>query len=254
MASFSDELIAEVVRAQIRLQACRERLAARTDGEALHDMRIALRKLRSALRPLRGLPGVEVLEEAAKALGEVSGPLRDREVLLAELENWELPEAIQWRRTELEKGYRRVLRSAQLQQLLAILAAWPALWRTAERNRLLPPLGTRVDKRLARERHRLADALRASAHDPHRLRLLIKRVRYGAQAYPQRAGIPNRAAKALQRAQAALGEWHDRLQWLERAKVEPDLYICCAAWQLQLASAEQQAEHALVQLQRVLPR
>src|SRR5690606_32949876 len=64
MASFSDELMAEVVRTQVRLQACRARLTARTDDEALHDLRIALRKLRSLLRPLRGLPGVEVLEQA----------------------------------------------------------------------------------------------------------------------------------------------------------------------------------------------
>lgn len=254
MASFSDELISEVIRTQIRLQACQARLAAGTDDEALHDMRIALRKLRSLLRPLRGLPGVEVLEQAAKALGEVSGPLREREVLLVELDKWAHHEAVHWRRAELEKGYRRLLRGEPLQQLQAILAAWPALWRTAERNRLLPPLGPRVDKRLARERHRLAEALHDADHDPHRLRLLIKRVRYGAQAYPRHAGIPNKAAKALQRAQALLGEFHDRWQWLERAKVEPDLRICCAAWQVQLATAEQQAERALVRLQRVLAR
>jgi CHAD domain-containing protein len=254
MASFSDELMAEVVRTQVRLQACRARLTARTDDEALHDLRIALRKLRSLLRPLRGLPGVEVLEQATKALGEMSGPLRDREVLLAELNHWEHDEAIRWRRLELDKGYQRVLRGAPLQQLQTILVAWPALWRTAERNRLLPPLGPRTRKQLVRERHRLAEALRDPDHDPHRLRLLIKRVRYGAQAYPKHAGIPNNAAKALQRAQTSLGEWHDRWQWLERAKVEPDLRLCCAAWQVPLATAEQQAERALVRLQRVLPR
>ena len=245
MASFNDGLIAELIRQQVRLQACLARLAARTDDEALHDLRIALRKLRSLLRPLRGLPGVEVLDQAAGAVGALSGPLRDREVLLVELGRFEMAAAVQWRRAELERDYRR---------LVTILDAWPALWRTAAGNALLPALGTRVGKRLARQRRRLIEALADPAHDRHRLRLLIKRVRYGAEAYPSRAGIPAAPATALKAAQAALGDWHDRLQWLQRAESEADLRDCCAAWRLDLSLAEQRADQALLTLASRLAR
>jgi CHAD domain-containing protein len=59
-------VVAQIVALQVRLLACRERLAADTDSEALHDLRTTLRRLRSLLRPLRGLPGVEQLEEAPR--------------------------------------------------------------------------------------------------------------------------------------------------------------------------------------------
>ena len=254
MASFNDGLIAELIRQQVRLQACLARLAARTDDEALHDLRIALRKLRSLLRPLRGLPGVEVLDQAAGAVGALSGPLRDREVLLVELGRFEMAAAVQWRRAELERDYRRLLRRAEVRRLVTILDAWPALWRTAAGNGLLPALGTRVGKRLARQRRRLIEALADPAHDRHRLRLLIKRVRYGAEAYPSRAGIPAAPATALKAAQAALGDWHDRLQWLQRAESEADLRDCCAAWRLDLSLAEQRADQALLTLASRLAR
>ncbi|GAB3371972.1 hypothetical protein GCM10027514_05780 [Azotobacter armeniacus] len=57
----------------------------RREGDALHDLRVALHWLRSLLRPLRGLPGVDPQEQAAAAVGRLSTPLRDDEVLLQEL-------------------------------------------------------------------------------------------------------------------------------------------------------------------------
>ena len=58
MSRRSDSLLENLVQLQVRLRACRERLRAGTDSEGLHDLRIALRRLRSLLRPLRQqLPG-----------------------------------------------------------------------------------------------------------------------------------------------------------------------------------------------------
>ncbi len=85
MTRFVDGLLAEVIGQQVALMAAVARLEARTDGEALHDLRIALRRLRSLLRPIRGVPGVEELERAAAELGRLSGPIRDLEVLLPAL-------------------------------------------------------------------------------------------------------------------------------------------------------------------------
>src|SRR5690606_29062791 len=48
-----DSLVASLLRLQIALLHARLRLAAGTDDEALHDLRIALQRLRSLLAPLR---------------------------------------------------------------------------------------------------------------------------------------------------------------------------------------------------------
>lgn len=85
MSAMLDHVVAQVLTLQVRLLACRERLAADVDSEALHDLRTTTRRLRSLLRPLRGLPAVDQLEDAARALGALTTPLRDREVLAAEL-------------------------------------------------------------------------------------------------------------------------------------------------------------------------
>ncbi|WP_139340904.1 CHAD domain-containing protein, partial [Pseudomonas sp. KK4] len=80
-----DRLVAHVLGLEVRLLACQARLSERTDPEALHDLRTTVRRLRSLLRPLRGLPGVEQLEVAASEVGDLTTPLRDREVLAAYL-------------------------------------------------------------------------------------------------------------------------------------------------------------------------
>src|SRR5690606_3719930 len=110
---------------QVRLLACRERLAADTDSEALHDLRTTLRRLRSLLRPLRGLPGVEQLEDAAKALGALTTPLRDREVLAADLVGRGYAEAGQRRLEGRARTFASVAASPQLARVLAIVDAFP---------------------------------------------------------------------------------------------------------------------------------
>ncbi|WP_162868459.1 CHAD domain-containing protein, partial [Pseudomonas viridiflava] len=85
MSEFIDALIARVVQLEVNLLASRERLAAATDDEALHDMRIAIRKLRSLSRPFRKIIEHDPLVTAAAAAGRSSSPVRDSEVLLAEL-------------------------------------------------------------------------------------------------------------------------------------------------------------------------
>ena len=60
----------------------------------------------------------------------------------------------------------------------------------------------------------LRKALADPAHDRHRLRLLIKRARYGDEAYPQLDHAGKKLQRLLKKAQSDLGDWHDRLQWL----------------------------------------
>lgn len=56
MPAMLDDLIAQVLTLEIKLLSCRARLEAGTDGEALHDLRINTRRLRSLLRPCGTCP------------------------------------------------------------------------------------------------------------------------------------------------------------------------------------------------------
>lgn len=246
MSSSVDELQERVLRLQVNLYACRERLVAGTDDEALHDMRIALRKLRSLLRPLRGVAACEGLLARAAEVGRLSGPLRDLEVLLACLQELGAPDG--GRHERLHKGYGDLLASAHMRALLLAFDEWPARWREAAAGGELSGLRKRIARVLHKQQRRLVSALRDPAHDRHRLRLLIKRMRYGAEAYPRQARLATATVAALKQAQSALGDWHDHLQWLARAQLEPDLSPWVDRWRSGLQRAEADADAALLAL------
>ena len=254
MAAMLDHVVAQVLTLQVRLLACRERLPADTDSEALHDLRTNVRRLRSLLRPLRGLPGVEQLEGACKSLGALTTPLRDREVLAAELLRRGQVEAGRRRLAGRAQTSARVAGSAELTRVLAILDAFPLFLRAAGREGLTPKLAQRIDRRLVKQWHKLHDALRDPAHDRHRLRLLIKRARYGDEAYPQLGHAGENLQKLLKRAQGDLGDWHDRLQWLLQGRDQADLEPCLEQWERELHEAEQTADTTLEALLKALRR
>ncbi|MBH3413634.1 CHAD domain-containing protein [Pseudomonas putida] len=254
MSAMLDHIVAQLLTLQVRLLACRERLAANTDSEALHDLRTSLRRLRSLLRPLRGLPGVEQLEEAARSLGALTTPLRDREVLAAELIGRGYAEAGQRRVARWDSAFASVAASPQLTRVLAIVDVFPLFLRAAEREGLARSLVKRVDKRLVKQWHKLHEALQDPGHDRHRLRLLIKRVRYGDEAYPQLDHAGKKLQRLLKKAQGDLGDWHDHLQWLLQAKDHPDLAPCKEGWERQLRDAERNADLTLDALQVSLKR
>jgi CHAD domain-containing protein len=194
---------------EVGLMASQARLEARTDPEALHDLRTTVRRLRSLLRPLRGLPGVAQLEAAASRVGDLTTPLRDREVLAAYLLEHDQPDEAHRRMAQMAEAYPAVAASTELAQLLQILDAFPRFLRASQRQGLLKGLRPNIEKRLAKQWKKLDTALHDPAHDRHRLRLLIKRVRYGIEAYPELDRLPKAAMPRLKAAQAALGDWHD---------------------------------------------
>jgi CHAD domain-containing protein len=245
-----DRLVARVLGLEIRLLACQARLSAHTDPEALHDLRTTVRRLRSLLRPLRGLPGVEQLEVAASRVGDLTTPLRDREVLAAYLLEHDQVQAAQRRMVQMAKAYPAVATSTELAQLLMILDAFPRFLRASQRQGLLKGIGKRIEKRLGKQWKKLDTALHDPAHDRHRLRLLIKRVRYGIDAYPELDRLPPAAMPRLKAAQGALGDWHDCVQWLAMAEQEADLQPCVAVWQATMAEAEQRADRVLDKLSK----
>jgi CHAD domain-containing protein len=253
MAGFQRDLQGQVIGLQVRLFACLARLQMQSDAEALHELRIALRRLRSLLRPLRKEPICAALESAAAALGEASGPLRDLEVLAKELHARDQVAAARWRRLRWAEGQARVLEGLPLRRLLILLDDWPEEQRQALRSGAWQARDKAVGKYMRKQERKLATALRDPAHDRHRLRLLIKRVRYCSEAWPQRAALDSAVLKALRNAQSALGDWHDHWQWLQRLHTEPDLAPCAEVWRERLQQAEAAADLALQALLEHFP-
>jgi len=248
MQGLSNEVQEHVLRIQIRLFACRERTRAGTDDEALHDLRIALRQLRSLLRPLSTCGACADLQQRAAELGRLTGPWRDLEVLQRYLQVQGLNDAAHSRQPLLLQAYAELPGNKTLVQLLSALDEWPQQWRDAAASGELDDLRKLIRQRLRKDRKRLVQALLDPAHDRHCLRLLVKRLRYAAEAYPQLAGLSEHTRLQLKQAQSALGDWHDHWQWLQRAETEVDLQRCVPAWRDAMQSAEQQADLALREL------
>lgn len=250
MSALVDQLVAQVIGLEVGLLSCQARLNAVTDDEALHDLRTTVRRLRSLLRPLRGLPGVEQLELAAATVGQLTTPLRDREVLVAYLHQHGHHEAAGRRLRLQADAYRHVAQSPEVAHLLLIIDAFPRFIRASEHQKLLNGLRHRIEKRLVKQWRNLDEALKDPGHDRHRLRLLIKRVRYAAEAYPELEKLPAKAMSRLKQAQSALGDWHDCWQWLAQAEHQPDLQPCVAVWHRTMAKAEGQADRVLDKLSK----
>lgn len=247
-----DSLIASLFELQINLLHARLRLEANTDDEALHDLRIALQRLRSLLAPLRRVADLPPLYTAAAALGALTAPVRDLEVLAAELDNNGYTELASRRRAQLAERYAAILDSRELERLQAFLDIWPGELRDAQRAGELRRLDSLIQRRLHKQLTRLLQALATPGYDRHRLRLLVKRVRYAGEAYPQLIGLPRRSLGELKTTQSALGDWHDHFQWCLRIDQESDLEPLRTLWQTRMDDALVEAEKQLQRLARHL--
>ncbi|MCU1716964.1 CHAD domain-containing protein [Pseudomonas sp. 5P_3.1_Bac2] len=255
MSALTQQVQRHVLRLHIRLLACRERLAAGTDQRALHDLRVAVRQLRNLLRPLPAYSGAEALTSAAAQLGRTSGGLRDLEVLDGFLRRHgdSASRAAQARQTQLAQGYQQLLQGMALAELLRALDAWPQQWRAANATGELAGVARRVRRRLAKDEQRLLLALHDPEHDWHDLRLLVKRLRYGLDAYPEQGRVLVVQYPQLKQAQTALGKWHDCWQWLQRATSDEDLQPWVNQWQGALGRGEQRVAKVLTQLRQAWP-
>ena len=212
--------------------------AVRADeSDAVHRMRVAVRRLRSTLRTHRRLLADEpcqALAEELRWLGAVLGEARDREVLGARLgaEIGRLPEAEcpgpvreridGWASAEYRRSWKRAVTTLDspryfiLLDGLEALAAGPPLRGRARRGAVAEFRRTarREQRRVAR---RLAEASAVPAgpqHDQalHEARKAAKRARYAAEgARPTVGKSARRLAHRMKDLQELLGERQDAL-------------------------------------------
>jgi len=212
------------------------------DPEAIHQARVATRKLRSHLRTFGPLLDPEWTATIRSELGWLAfglGAVRDREVLLERLRDRakSLPASDQRSASSLLKlladdidSLRKKLaadldsrRYVELLDVLVASAHAPATLPEAEQpaKTVLPGLATTPWRRLRSAVRQLP----VTPTDPelHRIRILAKRARYAAEAV---APVSGEAAHAFGRAaakvQTVLGEHQDSVTaqaWLRSANV-----------------------------------
>lgn len=251
--AFVDHYVAEFFRLEVKLLNARERLRAATDDEALHDLRIAVRRIRSLLIPVKRLEGVERLKLAAAEVGRLTTPVRDLEVMVQELDARGLQAAAQDRRDRLGDHYQAIALSPVLNELFHALDAWPATFRASSAGHDDKSLRQIVTKALTKLLDKLHVAVDDKAHDRHELRILVKRARYLTEAFQDLSPLSSKAARSLKKVQGALGSWHDHHQWCLRAQQESDLLPLDALWAEASENELAKAEVELEQLKKLLP-
>jgi triphosphatase len=206
------------------------------DPEGVHQMRVGLRRLRSALRVFGKIlpePGTAPVKEQLKWLGSLLGPARDIDVFIDEtlaplagtVSGATVFDSLQSlasaHRDTAYAAIRTALRSQRFGLCMIELMRWRALhrWRQAPHpsagaaldkpvRELAPLVLERRDRRIRKEGKRLHDK---SAEDKHALRIRIKRLRYAAeffrQLYPRKSA--SRYIKHLTALQDSLGHLND---------------------------------------------
>src|SRR5215510_543739 len=208
-----------------------------TDPEGVHSMRVASRRLRSALRDFmpylrkRSLaPALKQLRNIAAALGEV----RDQDVGIAALEEMaagapgELPsglkpfiESKKQVREQAREELKAILEAGELKQLESEFS-FGVDEATATRAGSPAITFLTMSQEIILERLKEFEALSIGLLNPfeietlHELRIAAKRLRYALELFQQCWGRAiSGYAKRIARIQGALGDLHDCDVWIE---------------------------------------
>jgi CHAD domain-containing protein len=214
------------------------RVIHEVDSEAVHDLRVALRRIRSLLRVVRSVFGrfhVKMIRDDLKRVADATGSLRDEEVLVETIDALDLSEADRealgpWlaRRGEQERSLRRsVIRMLESDCLEPPMKHLRAL--------LHLPVRSGRDK----EAHRFArnvvfvvqgqvEALRTADVDNvvamHDLRIAFKRLRYAVEALGPVLPPELRAWRQVAtKFQKVLGNLHDQDVAMDTVRAAADL-------------------------------
>ncbi|MDT8909446.1 CHAD domain-containing protein [Amycolatopsis sp. PS_44_ISF1] len=212
---------------------------AGADPEDLHQMRVALRRMRSVLKTSGALigPGAETARAELGWLGQSLGEVRDYDVLIGHLREViatfevrdqpagrRLVTAFVAERTAARKRLTRALSSARYAALLQSIAQ---LTRTPDHEVDETPSATLVGD-VRKPYRRLAKAVRALAADPpddelHALRIHGKKLRYNAElarssAKKKQAAHLAALLKATRKLQTVLGDHQDAVIATDRVR------------------------------------
>jgi CHAD domain-containing protein len=199
VSSYLGRQVAEIGRTEpiVRLHA--------EDEEAVHDLRVALRRSRSVLSTTRELFDEEWVSKLRDELRWLAGelaPARDLDVLRAYLAT-EAPELTKLFDDARQRAHTRAVEALESARYLDLVAA---LKRTAptEADASLPKLAGSEFKRLAKSVEALGDE--PTDESLHKARIRAKKARYAAELVGQPG---ERLVRAAKRFQDVLGEHQD---------------------------------------------
>ena len=204
-----------VQEALARIETNAHAMRSSRDPEHLHQLRVGLRRLRSALRAFHSVLGEKETRRLRRTLGKLSrklGPARDWDVLIARLEASGAPKRLRTKaRVQADEAH------AAAQDVIASQKFARAL---ADARSLAPeesdkPLADFAAAALARAHRKLMKEARGvDWQDPagrHAVRIRLKRLRYSCEFFAM-AFDPRRSAaylEALKALQEILGELND---------------------------------------------
>ena len=188
------------------------------DSEYLHQLRVGLRRLRATLRAFRPLLKKREAARFDRPLRELLhalGAARDWDVFCRSHQDSGLLRAAQDRSAQARRVARDLLRAAHVRATLRSVLSWSktAPWRPETDPDETVTVFARRALRHLRERLRedAAGINWGDAERRHRVRIEVKRLRYGcecfAPAYPQEA--VRRFLKRLRALQRILGDLND---------------------------------------------
>jgi CHAD domain-containing protein len=210
------------------------------DAEAIHQSRVATRRLKAALDLLKPVLSKEHLNPFSKVLKKLRrrlGPMRDLDVMidhLGELKSKPHANAIAWLADRLtrqrEAARKEFTEKGAPARVLSQLGTWWGLREEVEEAQeatdalLAESLHKQLDS-FAEQADRLAakvggagHADRAARQDPHAVRIAGKSFRYTLEmAAEEGHKLPAGIMGSFKRMQEALGMWHDYVVLTERA-------------------------------------
>ena len=210
-----------------------------SDPEGVHSMRVASRRLRSALRDfgpyLRKRALASVLKEL-RAIADGLGEVRDQDVAIMALEEIATPAPAQFSATlkhfvETKKQLREqtrddlksIIEQTGLKQLESeFTAAIDEATATGRNQSASSLIFLDMSRAIILERLKELEALSVGLFKPneietlHEMRIAAKRLRYAVELFQQCWGRPiSGYAKRIARIQGALGDVHDCDVWIE---------------------------------------
>jgi CHAD domain-containing protein len=193
------------------------------DGESIHQSRVATRRMKAAIdlmKPVLGKKRRKALGKSLRKLRRRLGPLRDADVMLGHLAEFETehPAAARWMSERListrERCRKKSTKQSPVANVLDKLIAWNNVRAEMLSNR------EATNSLLAESLHLQLDAFaeqagglgaeQAARPDPHQLRIAGKALRYTLEmAVVEGHDLPESLSKSFKKMQDALGTWHD---------------------------------------------
>ena len=234
----------------------------RRQPEALHQARVAMRRLRSAFTLFRDVIADVEFERLREELRWFTGELGEARNLDVVLDRELAPDERAAMEQRRQQAYDRVvgaLESRPVRTLMLDLLAWSVAGEWRGRPEAGEPLGPYTVHRIDRLWHRIAHAKKIGAMEEeqrHRLRIEIKKLRYALEfveaLHAQHREAQKRFAKTVEELQEALGCLNDLA--VARTLVAAD------SWPIEPYDADEcyralitDAEDALHHLKRIGP-